>query len=101
MTPPEVALWLALRRNGHGLRFRRQYPAGPYVLDFYNAPARLAVEVDGQAHDRGDRPARDAYRDHWLKVRNVQVLRYPAAEVLQDPDGVARQVVTVAMERRS
>ncbi len=47
MTPPEIGLWLALRRNEAGLRFRKQYPAGKYVLDFYFAPARLAIEVDG------------------------------------------------------
>ena len=66
MTPPEIALWLALRRDGAGLRFRRQHPAGQYVLDFYCAPARLAIEVDGEAHARGDRPERDATRDAWL-----------------------------------
>ena len=49
MTPPEIALWLALRRNGAGLRFRRQQAAGDYVLDFFCAPARLAIEVDGEA----------------------------------------------------
>ncbi len=40
MTPPEIALWLALRANEEGLRFRKQHAAGPYVLDFYCAPAR-------------------------------------------------------------
>ena len=60
MTPPEIALWLALRQNKDDLRFRRQYPAGDYVLDFYCTPARLAIEVDGEAHARSDRPARDA-----------------------------------------
>ncbi|MEG8022022.1 DUF559 domain-containing protein [Sphingomonas aerolata] len=34
MTPPEIALWLALRGNEAGLRFRRQHAAGQYVLDF-------------------------------------------------------------------
>jgi very-short-patch-repair endonuclease len=56
MTTPEVALWLALRQNEEGLRFRRQHTAGCYVLDFYCAPARLAIEVDGEAHNQGDRP---------------------------------------------
>ena len=35
LTPPEIALWLALRRNEAGLRFRKQHAAGTYVLDFY------------------------------------------------------------------
>ncbi|MFX7853741.1 endonuclease domain-containing protein, partial [Acinetobacter baumannii] len=82
MTPPEIALWLALRRNGDGLRFRRQHAAGRYVLDFYCAPARLAIEVDGIAHERGNQPERDRERDAWLAAQAIKVLRYPATEVL-------------------
>ncbi|SDD03558.1 Very-short-patch-repair endonuclease [Sphingomonas sp. YR710] len=100
MTPPEIALWLALRRNEDGLRFRRQHPAGNYVLDFYCAPARLAIEVDGEAHDRGDRPARDAHRDAWLTAQGVLVVRYPAEEILANLDGVVRQIIAIATDRR-
>jgi len=100
MTPPEIALWLALRRSGDGLRFRRQHPAGNYVLDFYCAPAMLAIEVDGAAHEGGDRPARDARRDAWLASQGVQVVRYPAREVLANLDGVVRQIIAIAKDRR-
>lgn len=100
MTPPEIALWLALRRGGAGLRFRRQHPAGRYVLDFYCATAMLAIEVDGEAHARGDRPARDAVRDAWIAAQGVTALRYPATEVLRNLDGVVRQILAVAVERR-
>ncbi|MCM8730663.1 endonuclease domain-containing protein [Hephaestia sp. MAHUQ-44] len=100
MTPPEIALWLALRQNDAGLRFRKQYPAGDYVLDFYCAPARLAIEVDGEAHSRGDQPARDARRDAWLAVKGVAVLRYPARDVLSHLDDVVRQIVAIALDRR-
>ena len=100
MTPPEVALWLALRRNDAGLRFRRQHPAGRYVLDFYCAPARLAIEVDGEAHAQGDRPARDAVRDEWLESPGVRVLRYGAIEVLSNLDGVMHDIMTIAIGRR-
>jgi very-short-patch-repair endonuclease len=99
MTPPEIALWLALRRNGGGLRFRRQYSAGPYILDFYCAPARLAIEVDGEAHERGHRPARDAVRDRWLADRGVRVLRYAARDVLREVEGVVAEIVAAAAER--
>jgi very-short-patch-repair endonuclease len=50
MTQPEKILWSLLRRNQRGLRFRRQHPMGPYILDFYAASAKLCVEVDGPAH---------------------------------------------------
>ncbi len=101
MTPPEIGLWLALRRNDAGLRFRKQHGAGDNVLDIYCAPARLAIEVDGEAHSRGDRSVRDAARDGWLEAQGVQVLRYPAIEMLSNLDEVIRQILAVALERRS
>ena len=100
MTSPEIALWLALRRNEAGVRFRRQHAAGNYVLDFYCAPAKLAIEVDGEAHSRGDRPERDALRDAWLAAQGVQVLRYPASDILSELEAVVRQIMIVAIERR-
>jgi len=100
MTPPEIGLWIALRRNEAGLRFRKQHSADDYVLDFYCAPAQLAIEVDGEAHSRGDRPERDAVRDAWLVSQGLQVLRYPAIEVLTNLEGVVGQIVAVALERR-
>ena len=100
MTPPEINLWLALRQNDAGLRFRRQHATDDYVLDFYCAPARLAIEVDGEAHSRGDRPQRDATRDARLAARNTQVLRYSANDVLSNLEGVVREIMRLALERR-
>ena len=49
MTLPEVVLWRALRRGDVAeLRFRRQHPLGPYVLDFYCAEARLPSRSTGR-----------------------------------------------------
>jgi len=71
------------------------------MLDFYCAPARLVIEVDGEAHNRGDRPERDAKRDAWLAVQNIRVLRYPAKEMLANLDDVVRQITAIAVQRRS
>ncbi len=47
----ERLLWWRLRgRQVHGLKFRRQYGIGRYVVDFYCVEARLAIEVDGESH---------------------------------------------------
>ncbi|MES2989603.1 MAG: endonuclease domain-containing protein [Pseudomonadota bacterium] len=100
MTPPEIGLWLALRGNEAGLRFRKQHNAGDYVLDFYCAPARLAIEVDGEAHACGDRPVRDMIRDAWTASRGVRVLRYSARQVLTNVEGVASQILAIAVARR-
>jgi very-short-patch-repair endonuclease len=53
MTAPELKLWRELRLRPDGLKFRRQHPVGPYVLDFYCPAARVAIEVDGAVHSMG------------------------------------------------
>jgi very-short-patch-repair endonuclease len=99
MSLPEVLLWRVLRGRPGGLKFRRQHPTGPYDLDFYCSDARLAIEIDGQAHERGDRPARDAARDRWLHDRGIETLRIPAAEVLGNLEGVLSGIIAEASER--
>jgi len=90
---PEALLWRLLKGSPDGVHFRSQHPVGDYVLDFYCARARVAFEIDGYAHDLGDRPERDAARDAWLKEQGIEVLRIPAAEVLKSPEDVAESIV--------
>jgi very-short-patch-repair endonuclease len=93
MTLPEVLLWRLLRTRPEGLKFRRQHPAGPYVLDFYCESAKLAVEVDGAVHGMGDLPARDIVRDRWLVEAGIRTFRIPAKDVLENEDGVVAAIV--------
>ncbi|HEU5286398.1 MAG TPA: endonuclease domain-containing protein [Sphingomicrobium sp.] len=93
LTLPEGLLWRALRRRPSNLKFRRQHPCGPFVLDFYCESAKLGIEVDGMAHDMGARPSRDAGRDLWLSEQGIRVLRIPARHVLQDLEAVIRQII--------
>ncbi|WP_240903034.1 endonuclease domain-containing protein [Caulobacter sp. SLTY] len=82
---PEGLLWQHLRgRQLEGLKFRRQHPMGPYVLDFFCPALGLAVEIDSQWHYGPGREEHDAIRDTWLKRRGVTVLRLPAQLVLSD-----------------
>ena len=96
---PEALLWQQLRRSGLGVRFRHQHPAGPYILDFFCAPACLAVEVDGGAHDFGDRPAHDERRDRWLTAQGVTVMRVSATDVLENLDGVLVHIQAALSQR--
>ncbi|MEQ1901649.1 MAG: endonuclease domain-containing protein, partial [Devosia sp.] len=82
---PEVVLWTHLRGSKLGqLRFRRQHPIGPYILDFYCASIRLCVEIDGIVHASTEQAVHDERRTRWLAERNIQVLRVAAADVLDD-----------------
>ncbi|MFD1034760.1 endonuclease domain-containing protein [Sphingomonas hankookensis] len=97
MSLPEVLLWQRLRLESHGLKFRRQHPILTYILDFYCARARLAIEIDGEAHDRGDRPARDAKRDAAITAHGLTILRIPARDLLTDADTAAEAIVATAL----
>jgi very-short-patch-repair endonuclease len=100
LSPPEARLWSRLRaRTPETPIFRRQHPVGPYVIDFYCAKARLAVEVDGIGHDMGDRPQRDLRRDAWLWAQGVSVMRIPARQVMRAIDDVVDAIVRAATAR--
>ena len=90
---PEARLWRLLRGQPDGVNIRRQHPVGPYILDFYCAAAKIAFEIDGVAHDMGDRPARDAARDAALAEHGIEVIRIPAADVLRSPHTIAEAIV--------
>jgi very-short-patch-repair endonuclease len=99
MSLPEVMLWLCLRAGQlDGLHFRKQHPIGSYVLDFYCAEHRLAVEVDGELHCLDDRPATDTARDAWLAAREIRTLRLTARDVLASPDAAALAVLAYIRE---
>nr|WP_232308128.1 DUF559 domain-containing protein [Tsuneonella dongtanensis] len=99
MSPPEIKLWNVLRDRPGGFKFRRQHPAGQYVLDFYCASVRLAIEIDGFAHDSARAAARDARRSEWLRSQHIATLRVPARVVLDDVEAVVARVVEVCEQR--
>jgi len=74
-TDAEARLWYLLRaRRLGGFKFRRQHSLPPYVLDFYCAEQRLAVELDGGQHVEA--AARDGQRDAFLQAQGIRVLRF-------------------------
>jgi len=93
MTRSEVALWSALRgKQLDGLRFRRQHPMGPYVVDFFCPSAKLVVEVDGEVHATEAGGESDATRDRKIEASGVRILRLPSRLVLSDMDGALRMI---------
>jgi very-short-patch-repair endonuclease len=76
-TDEEKELWRALRgRRFAGFKFRRQHAFGDYVLDFYCAAAKLAVELDGSHHGLPDGWLRDEVREKFLEKQDVTTLRF-------------------------
>jgi very-short-patch-repair endonuclease len=97
MTPAELRLWLRLRnRQLGGLRFRRQAPIGPYIVDFFCPERNLIVEVDGDQHGHESNMKRDAERTRWLQGRGHRVLRFANVEVTNDLDAVYAAISAAA-----
>jgi very-short-patch-repair endonuclease len=89
-TPPEVRLWRFLRTLRHeGHHFRRQAPFRGYVLDFVCYAERMVIEVDSAAHDNEARLRHDATRDAVLAREGFRTLRFLAADVMRNLEGVS------------
>jgi very-short-patch-repair endonuclease len=84
-TPSEALAWTLLRgRRCHGLKFRRQQVIGPFVVDFYCAALRLALEIDGGVHEDPTASDYDRARDQVLAAHDIRVLRVAIADVTAD-----------------
>ncbi|WP_412060939.1 endonuclease domain-containing protein [Rubrivirga sp. IMCC45206] len=92
-TAAERRLWSVLRgRRLDGLKFRRQHPVGPYVLDFYCRGAGLAVELDGSIHDGPGRAVYDDARTVSLNAKGIRVVRFSNEQVRDQLDIVAAAI---------
>ena len=91
MTGVETRMWSRLRARRLGVKFRRQHPIGPYIVDFACCRAKLVVEIDGEMHEK----AYDIRRDRWLESLGWRVMRL----VLQEIDeGLDAAVDAIAFE---
>jgi very-short-patch-repair endonuclease len=98
LTPTEHVLWLALRGNRfQGLKFRRQHPFGPYVLDFFCVQSQLAIELDGSVHDHPDQINYDYDRTAYLESNGLRVLRFKNRDITDKLE----EVLTKIMEASS
>jgi very-short-patch-repair endonuclease len=86
-TEPERRLWSLLRGKQMAyLRFRRQQPIGPYIVDFYCSAVRLVIELDGSQHGTNEAVAYDTARTKWLEERGYRVLRIANADLLRNSE---------------
>ncbi len=88
-TESENLLWQELRnRKLGGYKFNRQFPIiyneayskkDFFILDFYCAEKKIAIELDGSVHD--NQPEYDRDRDLILLDLEIRVVRYKNEEV--------------------
>jgi len=94
MPPAEVILWSKLRgKNVKGYKFRRQYSVGTYIVDFYCAELKLAIEIDGESHFIEGSEDRDRQRQEFIESAGIRFLRFTNTDVYERLDGVLETIV--------
>ncbi|MCD8183858.1 MAG: endonuclease domain-containing protein [Bacteroides sp.] len=91
-TEAEVTLWKMLKdKQICNLKFRRQHSVGPYILDFYCSQICLAIELDGEIHNR--QQDYDEQRTLFLnKVKGIEVLRFENRVVFENPELIVGEI---------
>ena len=87
MTPWERKLWYQYLR-GYPVRFQRQKAIGNYIVDFYCAKARLALELDGGEHYTAQQIEKDALRSKELQEMGLRILRICNTDIDRNFSGV-------------
>ena len=96
MSVPERLLWQQFRQRPNGLKFRRQHPIGPYIVDFCCLQHKLVVEIEGIVHGMGEQPEYDQRRFQFINEYGFRVIRVSAKRVLADAVSTADAIVARA-----
>ena len=75
MTPWERKLWYCFLTK-YPIRFQRQKASGNYIIDFYCASAKLAIELDGSGHYTPESMKKDDERTTMLQSHGIEVIRF-------------------------
>lgn len=93
-TEAEKKLWSILRnRQLTGVKFRRQFPIGDYILDFYAPEYQLGIEADGGQHYENDVKEKDDIRRKELSMVGVEIIRFNDNEILRNIEGVCESIL--------
>lgn len=95
LTKAERVLWRVLRNKQLKVRFLRQHPVGPYIVDFYTYEKKLVIEVDGDTHAQPEQVAHDRERDAYFESLGFRVKRYTNNDILPNLDGVLQDIMEV------
>jgi ATP-dependent helicase HrpA/adenine-specific DNA-methyltransferase len=98
-TVTELLLWRELRNRGfNNLKFRRQVPIGPFIVDFYCAAKMLIIELDGRVHSKNWIQRRDQRRQKYLESHGYIVRRFTNDQVNDRMMEVLREIEALAAD---
>ena len=94
MTKQEKILWQFLRKkNINGLKFRRQYIIGNYIVDFICNEKKLIIEIDGGQHNENKNIIYDQARTKYLESKGYKVIRFWNCDIDKNIEGVYQEIL--------
>ncbi len=92
MTKNEKHLWYDFLKL-LPITVQRQKIIDRYILDFYIAEAKLAIELDGSQHYKEENKLSDANRDKFLLDKGIKVVRYTNLTLHENFEGVCADIL--------
>ena len=97
-TDAEYKIWNTILNNRKlQQKFLRQKPIGKYILDFYCSKLLLAIEIDGDSHDK--KYWQDKNRDWYMEIRGIKTVRFTNEHVLNKINEVFGEILEVIKSR--
>lgn len=91
MTKQERHLWYDFLKQ-LPITIHRQKTIGNYIVDFYVAEKRIAIEIDGEEHFSEERMKKDSLRTAELNKLGIRVIRYTNRDVTADFENVCDDI---------
>lgn len=93
MTKEKRHLWYDFLKS-LSVTVNRQKVIGEYIVDFYIASFKIAIEIDApqQYEDIGIKPVMD--RDSFFKEKGIKVLKYSNADINMNFDAVCKDILS-------
>ncbi len=98
-TREEDILWQLLRnRQFMGLKFKRQFPIGNYIVDFVCEEKKLVIEIDGGQHNIPDNVKADKVRTNYINSKGYRVVRFWNNDINQNIEGVYETLLSMVRD---
>ena len=93
-TAVEAKLWQHLRnRQLNNMKFVRQEPIAPYIVDFVCRAQKLVIEFDGSTHETPEELAHDSARTAFLVEQGYRVIRFRNEDIFGDLQPVLDEIM--------
>lgn len=92
-TKAEQFLWNFLKgKQLKNTKFRRQHSIGNFIIDFYCAEMKLAIEIDGDIHEKAEIKQNDKEKTETLNFYHIRILRFTNKEIFDNVNQVLKTI---------